>query len=102
MTCILRGRGALLEREPAWGLRAETAWPVTTGQEKYKLWGKPLAQPRRQETSPLLGPFRQARLAGFLPGAAQSSDVTRLGFGRAGPTGIYLFSPLLHAASRSA
>lgn len=62
-----------------------------SGREKYKLWGKPLAQPCRQETSQLPGPFRQEPLAGFLPGPSQSSDVTWLSFWRAGPTGIFNF-----------
>lgn len=41
----------------------------------------PPAQPRRQESSQLPGPFRQAPLAGFLPAAARSGDVTGLVFG---------------------
>lgn len=101
----LRGRGAWLLREPAWGLRAGKAWPAHTRQEeKVRIAvgrGKnPPAQPRRQETSQPPGPFRQAPLAGFLPAAARSGDVSRLGFWRARPTGPASFHP--RRASRSA
>lgn len=57
--------------------------------------GKLLAQPGRQETSQPPGPFRQAPLAGFLPGEAQRSDVSWLSFGAPAPRAYFHPAPKL-------
>lgn len=78
----LRGRRALLSREPAWELTAETAWPAPTGQEEnYKLWGKPQAQPGRRETSQCPAPSGRPCSRAFFPGRRRPVT-SRLGLAR--------------------
>lgn len=100
----LRGRRALLSREPAWELTAETAWPAPTGQEEnYKLWGKPQAQPGRRETSQCPAPSGRPCSRAFFPGRRRPVT-SRLGLARRRHGHFFFFffyPPLLSAASCS-